>query len=79
MSGQPDLILQLARVIGRDLEARGYHSFQIHAITAVSINGRSPVPMIDPAVDLRSIRDVGERTWVLPAPDGPPLGVRPLH
>jgi hypothetical protein len=79
MSGQPDLILQLAHVIGRDLEARGYHSFQIHAITAVSINGRSPVPMIDPAVDLRSIRDVGERTWVLPAPDGPPLGVRPLH
>jgi len=79
MSGQPDLILQLAHVVGRDLEARGYHGFQIHAVTAVSLNGRSPVPMIDPAVDLRMVRDVGERTWVLPAPDGPPVGVRPLR
>lgn len=79
MSGQPDLILQLAHTIGRDLEARGYHGFQLHAITAVSLNGRAPVPMIDPAVDLRAIRDVGERTWVLPAPDAPPASVLPLR
>jgi vitamin K-dependent gamma-carboxylase len=78
MSGQPDLILQLAHAIGADLEARGYHGFQLHAITAVSLNGRSPAPMIDPGVDLRVIRDVGERTWVLPAPDAPPPAVQPL-
>jgi vitamin K-dependent gamma-carboxylase len=77
MSGQPDLILQLARTIGRDLEARGYRGFEVRAVTAVSLNGRAPVAMIDPDVDLLTIRDVGERTWVLPAPSGPPPRVQP--
>ena len=68
MGGQPDLILQLARHIGRDLRAKGYRDFTLHAITHVSLNGRAPAPMIDPAVDLLSVRDVGRRDWVLPAP-----------
>jgi len=76
MSGQPDLILQLARAIARDLEARGYRGFELHAVTAVSLNGRAPVAMIDPAVDLLGVRDLGERTWVLPRPPGPPPTVR---
>lgn len=79
MAGQPDLILQLARAIGRDLEARGYRGFELHAITQVSLNGRAPVAMIDPAVDLLAVRDVGERTWVLPAPDAPPPAVHGLR
>jgi vitamin K-dependent gamma-carboxylase len=79
MSGQPDLILQLARAIGRDLASRGYRSFQLRALTAVSLNGRAPVPMIDPAVDLLTVRDVGERRWVLPAPTGPPPTVHAAH
>jgi len=77
MAGQPDLILQLAHAIGRDLEARGYRGFELHAVTAVSLNGRAPAAMIDPAVDLLTIRDLGPRTWVLPAPPGPPPTVRP--
>jgi vitamin K-dependent gamma-carboxylase len=72
MSGQPDLILQLARTIGRDLEARGYRDFELRAVTAVSLNGRAPAAMIDPDVDLLTVRDVGERTWVRSAPPGPP-------
>jgi hypothetical protein len=79
MSGQPDLILQLAHEIGRDLTAKGYGDFRVHAITAVSLNGRAPAPMIDPDVDLLEVSDVGERTWVLPAPDGPPPTVLPLR
>jgi hypothetical protein len=79
MSGQPDLILQLAHAIGRDLETRGYRGFEIRAITAVSLNGRTPAPMIDPSVDLLRIRDVGTRTWVLPVPESPPPLVRPLQ
>ena len=78
LGGQPDLILQLARHVGADLRRRGYPSFTLHAITRVSLNGRAPAPMIDPAVDLLSIRDLGPRDWVLPPPAGPPLGVRPL-
>ena len=71
MGGQPDLILQLAHAIGRDLRARGYHGFRLHALTNVSLNGRPARPMIDPDVDLLEVRDVGPRTWVLPAPDLP--------
>ena len=79
MSGQPDLIVQLARAIGRDLTARGYRDFELHAITAVSLNGRAPLPMIDPAVNLLTVRDIGARDWVAPAPVGPPptVGSRP--
>lgn len=65
MGGQPDLILQLARHIGDDLHARGYRDFTLHAMTRVSLNGRAPTAMIDPAIDLLSIRDVGPRDWVL--------------
>lgn len=72
MAGQPDLILQLARHIADDLEARGYRDFGLHAETQVSLNGRVGHPMIDPEVDLRTISDVGPRDWVLPAPTEPP-------
>lgn len=68
MGGQPDLILQLARHIGEDLRAKGYRDFTLHAITHVSLNGRAAAPMIDPAIDLLSVRDLGPRDWVLPAP-----------
>lgn len=71
-AGQPDLILQLARHIGDDLHAKGYRDFTLHAITHVSLDGRAPIAMIDPEVDLLSISDLGPRTWVLPAPTSPP-------
>ncbi len=76
MSGQPDLILQLGQAIAADLEARGFRDFALHAITTVSLNGRAPVPMLDPAVDLRTVRALGSRRWVLPAPTASPPTVR---
>jgi hypothetical protein len=77
MGGQPDLILQLARRIATDLHDKGYRDFTLHAETKVSLNGRAPHAMIDPAVDLLSITDVGPRTWVLPEPDEPPPVLAP--
>ncbi len=71
-AGQPDLILSLARHIGDDLHAKGYRDFTLHAVTRVSLNGRAPIPMIDPEVDLLAVSDVGPRHWVLPAPGTPP-------
>lgn len=79
MAGQPDLVLQLAHHIGRQLRARGLRGFRVHAITAVSLNGRAPVPMIDPSVDLLQVSDVGPRSWVLPAPEKPPATVRAIR
>jgi hypothetical protein len=79
LAGQPDMILQLAHEIGRDLHAKGYRDFTLHAITRVSLNGRAPAAMIDPEVDLLAVRDLGPRTWVLPAPAGPPPKNRALR
>jgi vitamin K-dependent gamma-carboxylase len=77
MSGQPDLILQLAHRIAADLRAGGLDVVAVRADTAVSLDGRPAAPMIDPAVDLSRVRDVGARDWVLPAPADDPIRLRP--
>jgi hypothetical protein len=79
MGAQPDLILQLARRIGEDLETKGYRDFTLHAITKVSLNGRPPIAMIDPTVNLLAIRDLGPRSWVTDPPDRAPPHVQPLR
>lgn len=78
-ASQPDLILQLARHIGDDLHAKGYRDFTLHAITRVSLNGREPIAMIDPGVDLLEVLDLGPRDWVLSGPSEPPPRNRPLR
>jgi hypothetical protein len=78
MAGQPDLILQLARTISRDLHARGYGEHAIRVRTRMSLNGRAPHSMIDETVDLLGISDVGAREWVLPEPVEPPPHVTPF-
>ena len=52
MSGQPDLILQLAKHIGAEFQRRGIDDVEVYAHTAVSMNGRAPRPLIDSQVDL---------------------------
>jgi vitamin K-dependent gamma-carboxylase len=79
MAGQPDLILQLARRIGADLRARGYRQVRVFAETAVSLNGRAPRALIDPAVDLLSIQDLGPREWVTTAPTSKAPQIQPLR
>ncbi|MBK7861611.1 MAG: HTTM domain-containing protein [Archangiaceae bacterium] len=76
MSGQPDLVLQLAHHIARDFERRGYPNVKVRAEAWVSLNGRPPALMIDPSVDLAAEPDpVGAPRWVMPRPEGPPLAV----
>ncbi len=73
MSGQPDLILQLAHHIARDFATRGVARVEVRADTAASLNGRPPAPLIDPTVDLVSVRDgLTTAAWILPAPSQPP-------
>ena len=69
MSGQPDLIVQLAHHIASDLRRRGYPVTAILARTAVSLNGRGPIEMMDPSLDLLTSPP---STWVRPAPPEPP-------
>lgn len=79
MSGQPDLILQLAHHIAREWEARGEGPVEVRADTRVSLNGRRAVPLLDPAVDLTRVRDgLGRASWIAPPPTQPPPRIRPV-
>ncbi|PZR14495.1 MAG: gamma carboxylase [Archangium gephyra] len=70
---QPDLILQLAQHIGAEFRARGV-DVEVHADTLTSLNGRRAMPLIDPNVDLLTVRDgLAPKSWILPAPTSPPL------
>lgn len=79
MSSQPDLILQLAHHIHDDFVRRGLGPVEVRAESRVAFNGRRGIPMIDPEVDLASIRDgLARADWVLPAPEQDPPHTRPV-
>jgi vitamin K-dependent gamma-carboxylase len=80
LSGQPDLVLQLAHHIQRDFQARGLTDARVRVEAIVSLNGRSAAPMIDPDVDLSRVEDgLGKAHWILPEPEGPPIHLRKWH
>ena len=79
MSGQPDLILQLAHHIEKDFARRGHGPVEVRVDALVSLNGRRLAPLIDPDVDLASVSDgVMPAAWILPAPKTPPRHIRPV-
>ncbi|XXY14329.1 HTTM domain-containing protein [Sorangium sp. So ce216] len=79
MAGQPDLILQLSRRIREDFERRGRGPVEVRADALVSLNGRRIARLIDPGVDLASVRDgIGPASYILPGPKEPPPHIRPL-
>jgi hypothetical protein len=71
LSGQPDMIAQLARHIASDFTRRGMGEVQVFAHAQVSLNGRAPQLLINPNVDLAS--STYEPEWTLPAPSSAPL------
>ena len=80
MSSQPDLILQLAHHVKRQLEAEHGHRFEVRVDSHVSLNGRRARPLIDPAVDLSTVRDgLAQATWITPPPTDPPPHLRPVQ
>lgn len=78
LQGQPDLVLQLAHHVARDFAERGEGDVEVRAEARVSLNGRPSAPMIDERVDLTRVDDgFGRATWILPAPEAPPIHLRP--
>jgi len=75
MSGQPDMIAQLARHISADFKRRGLGEVEVYAEALVSLNGRRPHPLMDPQVDLA--HSSLESSWTLPLPQEPPLSASP--
>ncbi len=79
LSGQPDLILQLAHHVQRDFERHGNGPVEVRVEALVSLNGRRSALLIDPRVDLTQVRDGFARaSWILPAPIEPPPHIRPI-
>jgi hypothetical protein len=79
MSGQPDLILQLAHHIAREFEQRAGGPVEVRVDAVVSLNGRRMRRLIDPDVDLAAIRDgVAPARWIAPSPGEPPPHIQPI-
>lgn len=79
MSGQPDLILQLAHQIRDDYQARLGHAVEVRAEALVSLNGRRAARLIDPNVDLAAIQDsVSAASWITASPRQAPPHIRPI-
>ena len=72
MSGQPEMIRQLAFHIKDEFEARHQTSMEVRVRAMVSLNGRSPALLIDPNIDLTST-SANNGQWVLQMPIDPPL------
>ncbi|AKT39419.1 HTTM domain-containing protein [Chondromyces crocatus] len=78
-STQPDLILQLAQHIARDVGNREGVRPIVQVDAIASLNGRRAARLIDPEVDLASISDsLARAAWILPAPTEPPPAIRPV-
>ena len=68
MSGEPDLVHQAARTIAAEERAHG-RDVEVRVDAWVSLNGRPPARIIDPAVDLASEPlDLRPDDWILPRP-----------
>ncbi len=73
MSGQPDLIHQLARHIAGDFARRGRPGVAVRAEAWVSLNGRPPALLLDPEVDLAALPPADLAQALEPAPTTAPL------
>ena len=66
MATQPDLILQYAHIIKREVESRGLQNPIINAEVYVSLNGSRSKLFIDPEINLAIIDDSFEhKDWIL--------------
>ncbi len=75
MSGQPDLILQLAHKIREDYKSQGHRNVKIYCDAWISLNGRRRQRLIDPTVNLAKLDEtLGPSTFVTNKPK-----VSPIH
>ena len=80
MSGQPDQILHLGQHIAADFESKGHRDVEVRVDALASLNGRRMQALIDPDVNLTEVRDgLHKAGWILPAPDSPPIVLKPLR
>lgn len=80
MASQPDLVVQLAHHVRADFQQRGHGEVEVRADSKVSLNGRRGALLVDPEVDLTTVRDgVALASWIRPAPVEAPPATRPVR
>jgi hypothetical protein len=79
MAGRPEMIRLFAHYLERIwTERRGTRDVEVRALTAVSLNGRSSRPLVDPRRDLTRIGfEIEPADWILPLTESlPPRNLR---
>jgi hypothetical protein len=68
METRPDMLLQFAHYLARIWEAeRNLPGVEVRVTSAVTLNGRPPVVLLDPDRDLAAVpRDLRHADWILP-------------
>jgi hypothetical protein len=68
MATRPDMLLQFAHHLQRVWEReKNLPGVEVRVTTAISLNGRPPVLLLDPARDLAAVpRDLSTADWILP-------------
>ncbi len=79
MSGIPDMILQMAHVIGKKYKKEG-RKVEVFVDSKASLNGRKFVQMIDPKVNLLEKKySLKAFDFILPEPKTKPFKIKPLR
>jgi hypothetical protein len=61
------MIYQLCQFVRNRLAQRGYADVEIRVLALVSLNGRKPQLLVDPAVDLAAAKPPGSGCpWIMP-------------
>jgi vitamin K-dependent gamma-carboxylase len=72
MATQPDMILEAAHQVARDMADKGHPDVQVFADAFVAFNGRPMRRLIDPQVNLAAeVDSLRPKRWILPLEDRP--------
>jgi vitamin K-dependent gamma-carboxylase len=63
----PEMVLHFAHFLGNEYRRATGHEASVHVLALASLNGRKPVLMVDPNVDLMAdVRGFQRREWLMP-------------
>lgn len=68
MGHKPEMLVEFARFLKKDLEKKGVVHPKITAVSSISFNGKPPQPMVDSTLDLTTVvvKPFASYDWVLP-------------
>ena len=63
---KPDMILQFSEHLADIYRKKGYKKIEVYADIKVSLNGRDRQYLIDPSIDLSTVREKNNQKWIVP-------------